>query len=463
MIDTSKDTIAAIATPVGIGGISVIRISGSQSTFVINKIFRGKQNLENADTHTIHFGSVIDQHDEIIDTVLVSIFRNPHSYTGDDVCEISCHGGYYVSQKILDILFGFGIRPAEPGEFTLRAFLNGKLDLTQAEAVADLIHSKSEKAHKTSIEQLNGKLSKYTQHLREEILDICSLLELELDFSQEGIELADKDVVVENLDSLSKKIKNLLQTYSNGKRMREGIKVSLVGKPNAGKSSLMNILLEEERAIVSHIPGTTRDTIEEVVIIDGFEFIFTDTAGLRESGDVIEQEGIKRTSTAVQSSDIVAVLIDSSIRVSDEDMGLYKRVQNLLPIDAQKIYILNKSDIKSVELDKSIEKIIFPKVEISCKTGEGIENLKRLLKDIAIPNYDSSEQSIIVNNLRHKIAFENALSGIEMAIKSLKSRMSDDFVAVDLQRAIDYLGEIIGITTPDDILNNIFSKFCIGK
>lgn len=461
--NTSIETIAAIATPIGVGGISVIRISGPESFSLVDRIFRGKIRVVDADTHTIHFGNIVNFENAVVDTVLISIFKHPHSYTGEDVCEISSHGGYFVSALILDLLYVAGAKAAQPGEFTLRAFLNGKLDLLQAEAVADLIHSKSEKSHKTSIEQLNGRLSKYTKDLRQEIIEICSLLELELDFSQEGIELIEKSTVTEKLINLQKRIEVLIASYSTGKFLREGVKVSLVGKPNAGKSSLLNALLEEERAIVSHIPGTTRDTIEESLQIDGLEFIFTDTAGLRESGDIIEQEGIKRTASTVQSSDIVVVVVDSSVSISHEDLLLYKKVQNLLPQSSEKVYLLNKSDITLPDFDESFIDQKYRKVWISCKTGEGLTDFKEALKQIALPHFDSLESSILVNNLRHKLAFENALEGIKLSLESLKQGLSDDFVSVDLRRAVDYLGEIIGITTPDDILNNIFSKFCIGK
>ena len=463
MIEQRNDIIAAIATPVGIGGISVIRMSGPQAATRLDRLFKGNTHLNDVQPYTIHYGEIITIDGSVLDTALVSVFHQPHSYTGEDVCEISCHGGYYVAQAILSELYKIGIRPAEPGEFTLRAFLNGKMDLTQAEAVADLIHSKSEKSHKTSIEQLEGRLSKYTENLRQAIIDICSLFELELDFSQEGIEITDKKIALEKLSSIKTKIESLIATYSSGKRIREGVKVAVVGKPNAGKSSLMNILLEEERAIVSHIPGTTRDTIEETIIIDGMEFVFTDTAGLRESGDVIEQEGIKRTSAKVQNSDIVCLVVDSSEPIASSDLEMYNKVQSILPQSALKIYIYNKNDIKSPKFDKSAQKIKFKNVSISCKNGDGIDKLKKMLKDSALPQFDSTESSVVINNIRHKNALENALNGITISMESLKNGMSDEFIAVDLRRAVDYLGEIIGITTPDDILNNIFSKFCIGK
>lgn len=460
---SQHETIAALATPVGIGGISVIRVSGPQAIIIPEKFFQGKKKLSSVDTHTVHFGTFLNSENKIIDSVLVSVFRSPHSYTGENVVEISCHGGYMTSKSILDELYKHGIAPAGPGEFTLRAFLNGKLDLAQAEAVADLIHAKTEQAHRASIEQLDGRLSRYTENLRQELLDICSLLELELDFSQEGVEITDKDVIQKKLNDIKIRISAILATYISGKHIREGVKVVLVGKPNAGKSSILNALLEEERAIVSHIPGTTRDTIEESIVIKGLEFVFTDTAGLRESGDVIEREGIRRTSNAVQSSDVVCIVVDSSDKISDADYELYEKVHNLLPNYAQKIYVYNKSDIIHSEFRVVAEKIHHSHIYLSCVSGKGIEELKKCLYSIALPFYDTSESSVIVSNLRHKFAFENALNSIDLSMQSLAKGLSDDFIALDLRRAIDFLGEIIGFTTPDDILNNIFSKFCIGK
>jgi tRNA modification GTPase len=463
MNQISSDTIAAIATPIGVGGISVIRISGTDAINSVEHLFVGSVKITKAQSHTIHYGSVKNQDGTTIDMVLVSLFRSPHSYTGEDVCEISCHGGYYISERILAELFQLGIRPALPGEFTLRAFLNGKLDLAQAEAVSDMIQSKTEKSLKTSLDQLNGKLSRYIESLRQEVLDVCSLFELELDFSQEGIEIVDKGLALTKIITIQEKIQTIISTYSSGKHIREGVSVVLVGKPNAGKSSLMNRLLEEERAIVSPTPGTTRDTIEETIALDGIEFVFTDTAGLRTSTDIIEEEGIKRASKKIVSADIVCILIDSSENISEDDILLYQKVEGMMPQPANALYVFNKIDIMLPTFFKVISKIQKKTISISCKTGAGLTELKKGLSNIALPNYDSTESSVIVSNARHKFAFENALEGIVNAVSTLKQGMGDEFVAVDLKRAADFLGEIIGVTTADDILNNIFSKFCIGK
>lgn len=461
MLYHSNDTIAAIATPIGIGGISVIRVSGSAAFNSVDSVFKGSTAVRDSLSHTIHYGTIVDPVSrETIDIVLASVFRNPNSFTGEDVVEISSHGGYFVSQRILSLLYQSGSRPAEPGEFTLRAFLNGKLDLTQAEAVADIIHSKTEKARKASVEQLSGKLSKIVQKLREDILNICSLLELELDFSQEGIELTDKNKVIEKLQKIENSISELSSTYQEGKVIKEGIKVALVGKPNAGKSSLLNVLLQEERAIVSEIPGTTRDTIEESIILDGVEFVFNDTAGLRESSDVIEIEGIRRTSKAIDSSDLILLLVDGSDDVPGSDLKFYNEIVEQHKNKKSILWVFNKSDIKNSSTNISNKNNL---IWISCKTHQGISDLKKRLIDIAIPHHDSSASSITITNIRHRDTLEKALSSIDAAKIAIEDGLGGDFAAVDLRAALNYLGEIIGLTTPDDILNHIFGQFCIGK
>lgn len=466
IVQSSTETIAALATPIGIGGIAVIRISGDAAFSVVESLFSGKHKISESDSHTIRFGTINDPSTkEIIDTVLASIFHSPHSFTGEDIVEISSHGGYFTAQKILSLLYSAGARPAYPGEFTLRAFLNGKLDLAQAEAVADIIYAKTEKAHRVSVEQLSGRLSTYIQNLRSELLNLCSLLELELDFSQEGIELAKHDEVIHKLDKLIIAIQHLVETYSEGKMVREGVRVALIGKPNAGKSSLLNVLLEEDRAIVSDIPGTTRDAIEESIVIEGIEFAFTDTAGLREAFDIIEKEGIRRTTMILERSDIVLLLLDSSFPIPNMDAQLYTEIINSQRGKKPVLISANKSDIKAQEFIHSLD--LLPKeiqvIETSCLNHSGISYLKKALFDLAIPKHDSSESSITITNIRHKDALDKAVMAIESAKKSVQDGLSGDFTTVDLRVALDYLGEIIGLTTPDDILNNIFSNFCIGK
>lgn len=456
-----RETIAAIATPVGIGGISVIRISGEHAFAAADAVYRGRVPVRDAVSHTVHYGTVIDPVSrETIDTVLLTVFRDPHSYTGEDTVEVSAHGGYFVAQRILSLLYMNGARPAEPGEFTLRAFMNGKLDLSQAEAVADIIHSKTEKAHRASIDQLSGKLSAAVLSLRKEILDLCSLLELELDFSQEGIELADRTVVIQKLHTIEHSIQLLSDSYQEGRVIKEGVKVALVGKPNAGKSSLLNALLQEERAIVSHIPGTTRDTIEERVLLEGVEFLFHDTAGLRNSTDSIEIEGMRRTSKAIEGADVILFLVDGSLPMSNEDNTMVAELQKNHGGTKNILWVFNKYDIRptSGTLPESKNPLW-----ISCKTHHGLAELKAELVRISIPRHDTSASSVTITNIRHKDALERARVSIAAARTAVEDGLGGDFAAVDLRAAMNYLGEIIGLTTPDDILNNIFSNFCIGK
>ncbi|MDD8017134.1 MAG: tRNA uridine-5-carboxymethylaminomethyl(34) synthesis GTPase MnmE [Bacteroidota bacterium] len=466
ILKDSKDTIAAIATPIGEGGISVIRVSGERAFSIVDHLFHGNKKIVDCISHTIHFGTIIDPSSmETIDTVLVSIFRNPHSFTGEDIVEISSHGGYFLSQKILALLLSTGARPAEPGEFSLRAFMNAKFDLTQAEAIADIIHAKTEKAHKASVEQLEGKLSSYVQNIRTEILSVCSLLELELDFSQEGIELVDKSNVAVKLDTVINIIKKLTDSFYEGKLVRDGVRVALIGRPNSGKSSLLNILLEEERAIVSEVPGTTRDVIEESILIDGIEFIFSDTAGLRKAFDKIEQEGIRRTAIISERSDIILLLVDSSQVLSKTDSNIHQEILETFINKKPILIAINKLDIKHSEFSLPIND--FPKnsqfVGLSCISHLGISRLKKALFELTVPKHDSTASSVTITNVRHRDALEKALSALLAARESINKGLSGDFIAVDLHLALDYLGEIIGLTTPDDILNNIFSKFCIGK
>jgi tRNA modification GTPase len=459
----SQHTIAAVATPIGIGGISVIRISGNTSFQIAQSIFIGGLNILTVPSHTIHYGTIKDSDGiSVVDTVLVSLFRGPNSYTGEDVIEISCHGGYFVAQKILTLIYAAGAHPAKPGEFTQRSFLNGKLDLAQAEAVADIIHSRSEKSHKASVMQLSGRLSKYVNEIREQLLNLCSLLELELDFSQEGIELATREDVLKRINSIELEIKNLVDSYSSGKFVREGVRVALIGKPNVGKSSLLNILLGEERAIVSEIAGTTRDIIEESIILNGLEFVFFDTAGLRDSYDSIEQEGIRRTLISLKQADIALFIIDSSHKITQGDVLMFKQISESAGSQIPFLVCINKIDIKDNSFSLS-ELEVRHSVEISCKLNSGIDRLKKDLVDLSIPRHDSNSSSIVITNLRHKKALTSALASMQKAQDTISNGLGGDFAAVDLRDALNYLGEIIGLTTPDDILNHIFGKFCIGK
>ncbi|MBL8006395.1 MAG: tRNA uridine-5-carboxymethylaminomethyl(34) synthesis GTPase MnmE [Ignavibacteria bacterium] len=454
------DTITAISTPAGEGGISVIRISGKNAFAVCSQNFykdknrKKKSSIENEKTHTVHFGYFY-KGNELIDEVLLTVFRNPNSYTGEDVIEISSHGGYLIAGKILSELIRKGARHAEPGEFTKRAFLNGRIDLSQAEAVADLIKAKTDSAHSSSIKQLEGSLSDFVGRTRQEIINIISLVELELDFAEEGLEFVKKDEVRIQTENLIKKINSIVSSYINGKVIREGVNLVIAGRPNSGKSSLFNYLLKTNRAIVSEVPGTTRDYIEESIIINGILFNLTDTAGLRVSGDLIESEGIRRSYKKINDADLILYLIDSSDTPENirEDYDYFSKT-----FDTDKsLFFYSKNDLAR-------KKIPCKENCISLLDDDSIENLKNeMISKISSGKILSSADGIIITNLRHKICLENVVTALSEAKVTLDRKMSGEFISVDLRNALNYLGEITGEVTNDDILNNIFRNFCIGK
>lgn len=450
-LQNSEDTIAALATPAGVGAISVIRVSGPKSIEAVDSIFDGAVKLIRANTHTIHYGR-INYANEVIDDVLVSVFRAPNSYTGEDSIEISTHGSQLIVEKLIKSLLEKDIRLAEPGEFTKRAFLNGRMDLAQAEAVVDVINSRTEASLRGARNQLDGLLSAKVDSLREMLINSSSMLELELDFAEEDFEFLPKDKVIEKIDEIIFEIEKLLQTYSFGKVIRDGVNVALVGKPNVGKSSLLNYMLKESRAIVSEIPGTTRDVIREEFSLDGILFRLYDTAGIRLTEDAIEKEGVFRSRDAVKNADVVLFLNDIIDGFAED---LYKELKQLIKED-KILKIVNKIDLlhnHNIECD----------VEISAKTGEGIESLFKAMKQKAIGSESYSERGAVVSNLRHFNALKKAKDHLVQAKDSVKSGMSGEFIAVDLRNAESSLGEIIGKVTTEDILNNIFAKFCIGK
>ncbi|MBZ0180727.1 MAG: tRNA uridine-5-carboxymethylaminomethyl(34) synthesis GTPase MnmE [Melioribacteraceae bacterium] len=448
----NEDTITAIATPPGEGAISIIRISGNDSFAVADKIFSGKVRLIDAVTHTIHYGK-IRKGEEIIDDVLVSVFRNPNSFTGEDSIEISTHGNQLICGKIIELLVDSGVRLAEPGEFTKRAFLNGKLDLAQAEAVADIISARGEASLRGARNQLDGILSSKVNFLREMLINTSSLVELELDFAEEDLEFMSLEQIDTNIVKVLDEIEKLLSTYSFGRVLKDGINVALVGKPNVGKSSLLNYMLKEARAIVSEIPGTTRDTIREDFTFDGIYFKIYDTAGIRLTEDSIEKEGVERSRNVIKNADVVVFLNDINEGLDEE---LHSTLLNLTD-DHRIITVLNKIDIFSGEHLKK------PVKYISALTGEGIEELLISIKEKAISSQSYSEKTAIVSNIRHYQSLKRAKESLLNARETVKTRLSGEFLSVDLRDAESALGEIIGIVTTDDILNNIFSKFCIGK
>lgn len=452
VLSQNEDTIVALATPPGIGAISVVRVSGPETFKKVDLIFSGKKKISECETHTIHYGKIIDKNNEIIDDVLISIFRAPHSYTGEDSVEISTHGSQLITEKIISLLVEQGIRLAEPGEFTKRAFLNGKLDLAQAEAVADLINARTEASLKGARNQLDGILSQKVDLLREKLINTSSLIELELDFAEEDIELLPVEQILKNISEIEEEIEKLLKTFSFGKVIRDGVNVALVGKPNVGKSSLLNYLLKEARAIVSDIPGTTRDIIREELFIDGILFKLYDTAGIRTTENIIEKEGVLRSRKVIEEADIVLFLNDVE-KGFDED--LYNEILELSS-EERVLKVVNKIDIKANN-DSRFD------VGISAKTGEGIDKLFNKLKDKAIGSNIYTEKTAIVSNIRHYNALKKAKEHLINAKNSIKEKLTGEFIAVDLRNAENSLSEIIGKITTDDILNNIFSKFCIGK
>lgn len=447
----NEDTIIALATSLGTGAISIIRISGSESIKVVDQVFIGKKALQECASHTIHYGKINDDTGELIDDVLISIFRSPNSYTGEDLIEISTHASSIVVEKIISIFLNREMRLAEPGEFTKRAFLNHKLDLAQAEAVADVINSRTEASLRGARNQLDGLLSSKVNFLREMLVNTSSLIELELDFSEEDLVFISRDKILQNIIEVEIELDKLLESYSFGKVIHDGVNVALVGKPNVGKSSLLNYLVKEARAIVSDIPGTTRDIIREEATIEGVLYRLFDTAGIRQTTDEIEKEGVIRSHDAIRNADVVLFMDD----IDGFSESLYSKLLTLT--DKERILkVQNKLDLKKNLLDKY-------DVYISSITGEGIDSLFTKLRELALGSKSYSEKGAIVSNLRHYQALKNAKENLINCRQSIESNLSGEFISIDLRNAESSLGEIIGIVTSDDILNNIFSKFCIGK
>jgi len=447
-----EDTITAIATPIGVGALSIIRISGNKAIPVADYVFKGKTHVADASSHTVHYGKIVSGQNDFIDDVLLTVFKAPNSYTGEDLVEISCHGNPLIGQKIISLLLQNDLRIAEPGEFTKRAFLNNKIDLAQAEAVIDVISSRSEASLRGARNQLDGLLSAAVSTLRNSLLDTLSFLELELDFAEEDIEFVAKDALLEKINSIINKINGLLDTYSFGRVIRDGVNVAIVGKPNVGKSSLLNYLLKESRSIVSDIPGTTRDVIMEEILIDGILFKLFDTAGIRLSENLVEIEGVRRSNEAIINSDLVLFINDVEQGFSKD---LYNKLKQLTGGE-RIIPVMNKIDL-------GIKADVDGLVKISAITGQGIENLISRMKECTIGNANYSEKSAIVSNIRHIQCLRSAKDSLSNAIVSLNQKYSGEFIALDLRSAVDFLGEIIGEVTTEDVLNNIFSKFCIGK
>ncbi|AOW19607.1 tRNA uridine-5-carboxymethylaminomethyl(34) synthesis GTPase MnmE [Urechidicola croceus] len=465
---TFNETIIALATPSGMGSIAVLRLSGENAIEIVNAHFKSKfasKDLTKVKSHTIHLGHILDGN-RIIDEVLVSVFKNPNSYTGENVVEINCHGSIYIQQEILQLFLENGCRMATNGEYTLRAFTNGKLDLLQAEAVADLVASDSKASHQIALQQMRGGFSSEIENLREQLVNFASLIELELDFSEEDVEFADRTEFKRLVDKISHVLKRLIDSFAIGNVFKNGIPVAIVGEPNVGKSTLLNALLNEERAIVSDIAGTTRDAIEDEIAIDGVTFRFIDTAGIRETEDVVESIGIKKTYEKIDQAQLVIQIVSAeNIAFNDE---ILKQVQNDVKSLKENyptkklLVVLNKIDLlDSEKLEKLIDQFENC-IALSAKNNVGITELTTQLTDLVNIGALSNNQTI-VSNSRHFEALTNALKSIKEVEKGMELNISSDLIAIDIRQALFHLGEITGAVTTDDLLGNIFANFCIGK
>ena len=464
------DTIAAPATVPGTGAVTLLRVSGPKAMRIVSDVVKCEsKSIEETPAGRIRYGVVYNESEEVVDEVLVSVFKAPHSYTGEDSAEITCHASSFVASEILRLLCSAGARMASPGEFTRRAFVNGKMDLAQAEAVADVISSSSSASLKVALNQLRGGFSSELKDIRSRLLEVASLLELELDFSEEDVEFADRPKLAALLDEATSHVNSLASSFRQGNAIKNGVPVAIVGAVNAGKSTLLNALLGEERAIVSDIPGTTRDTVEETLVLDGILFRFIDTAGLREASDTVEQIGVSRSYKKLSEASVVLAVLDVSASEEENESSISDIVSKIDPSSQKLIVLLNKADILDGNINVSLlnESVSFTdnkviKLYISAKTGFGLDTLRKALsatqKDLT---FDSDQT--IVTNMRHFQALSETGSALSRARASLSSGLTPDLIAEDLREALHYLGTITGEVTPDEVLGEIFGRFCIGK
>ena len=455
-----KDTIAAIATAMTNSGIGIVRMSGTEAFDIIQKIYKGKRdkNFEEVKSHTIHYGYIMDG-EETIDEVLVMIMKGPHSFTGEDTVEINCHGGVFVVKRILETVIKNGARPAEPGEFTKRAFLNGRMDLSQAEAVIDVINSKNEYALKSSVSQLKGNVQKKIKEIREEIIYHTAFIETALDDPEHISVDGYGEKLKVTVDKLLEELNELLKSSDNGRIIKEGIKTVIVGKPNAGKSSLLNVLVGEDRAIVTDIAGTTRDVLEESIQLQGISLNIMDTAGIRDTDDIVEKIGVDKAKAHANEADLIIYVVDASRELNENDFDIIDMIQ-----DKKAVILLNKSDLDTVVTKDMIKlHVDKPILSISAKEESGIKELEETLKNMFFHGEISFNDEVYITNIRHKTAIKDAYDSLEKVIVSIENDMPEDFYSIDLLDAYESLGSITGETIGEDLVNEIFSKFCMGK
>jgi tRNA modification GTPase len=461
----TDDTIAAISTPLGEGGIGIVRLSGKDSVEIAEKIFSSpkKKSLKNMESYRIIHGHIHDPFTgQKIDEVLVTLMKSPYSYTKEDVVEINCHGGMITLRKTLELVLRQGARLADPGEFTRRAFLNGRIDLSQAEAVLDLIRSRTDESRRIALEQLQGGLSEKITALRDRIMEICVNVEAYIDFPEDEIETASKQDLSASMKNISRDIETLLKTYDEARFFREGLSTAIVGRPNVGKSSLLNALLKKDRAIVTEVPGTTRDVIEEYLNINGLPLRIMDTAGIRNVEDIAEREGVKRSLKSIENVDLVIAIFDRSEPLKTEDFEVIEKINN-----KNAIIVLNKCDLPAAIQQNSLTSfILHPSsfiLNISATRGDGLEELKDAIFNSCLKDWKEEREGVVVTNLRHKTSIENALASLDRSVKALTDNQPIEIIALELRDSLDKLGEIVGAVTTEDILNRIFNDFCIGK
>ncbi|APT18507.1 tRNA modification GTP-binding protein TrmE [Amylolactobacillus amylotrophicus DSM 20534] len=457
---TEYDTIAAISTPMGEGAISIVRLSGEDAVTIANHFFKG-QDLEHVESHTINYGHFIDpENSNLIDEVMVSVMRAPKTFTREDIIEINCHGGIVATNKILQMLLGYGARMAEPGEFTKRAFLNGRIDLTQAESVMDLIRAKTDRAMQVAVDQLDGSLTNLIKRLRQEILNVLANVEVNIDYPEYDTDELTTKMLLEKAKLVSTQIDELLKTAKQGKIMRQGLATAIVGRPNVGKSSLLNYLTKEEKAIVTNIPGTTRDTVEEYVSINGVPLKLVDTAGIHDTDDIVEQIGVERSKKAITQADLILLLLDGSENLTTEDHNLLA-----LTKDKKRIVILNKMDIERqltpeyLKDEFGIENV----VATSVKLQTGLDAVEQQIADLFFEGIEDSNNTVMVTNSRQVGLLQQAKNSLNEVIRGIEVGMPIDLVQIDMTNSWDKLGEITGESAPDELITQLFSQFCLGK